>query len=138
MAFSSYNSRISSPATGQSGFLPGDITQISFSGFSAAEIDVTQLTSAAKSYIMGTNDPGTFTVTTMVNAAAANKPPVPVSNGTASSYTVYFGGASTTGLKFIFSAFLTGTALEAAVDGAVQATYTLQITGAVTVSYTAP
>ena len=135
MAFSSYNSRISAPASGAAGFLPGDITQISFSGFSAAEIDVTQLVSSGKVYIMGTNDPGTMTVTTMVNAAAANKPPVPVSNGTAYSYTVYFGGASTTGLKFIMSAFLTGTTLEAAVDGAVMATYTLQITGAVTVSY---
>lgn len=135
MAFSSYNSRISAPASGAAGFLPGDITQISFSGFSAAEIDVTQLTSAGKSYIMGTNDPGTVTVTTMVNAATANKPPVPVSNGAAVSYTVYFGGSGTTGLKFLFSAFLTGTALEAAVDGAVMATYTLQITGAVTVTY---
>jgi len=135
MAISSYNSRITAPASGASGFIPGDITQISFSGFSAAEIDVTALASAGKGYIMGTNDPGTVTVTTMVNAATANKPPVPQSNGTAYSYTVYFGGASTTGLKFIFSAFLTGTTLEAAVDGAVMATYTLQITGAVTVSY---
>ena len=135
MAFSSYNSRITAPATGAAGFLPGDITQISFSGFSAAEIDVTQLVSTAKVYIMGTNDPGTVTVTTMVNAAAANKPPVPISNGTAYAYTVYFGGSALTGLKFVFNAFLTGTTLEAAVDGAVMATYTLQITGTVTVTY---
>jgi hypothetical protein len=135
MAISSYNSRISAPLTGAAGFLPGDITQMTFSGFSAAEIDVTQLVSTSKAYIMGTNDPGTCTVTTMVNAAAANKPPVPQSGGTAYAYTVYFGGTGTSGLKFMFNAFLTGTTLEAAVDGAVAATYTLQITGAVTVSY---
>lgn len=138
MAFSSFNSRITLPASGSNGFIPGEITSISFSGFSAAEIDTTALTSSGKTFVLGTRDPGTVTIVTMANIIAANFPPVPVSGGGTGApyaYTVYFGGASATGLKFMFSAFIISTTMDAAVDSAVGVTYTLQITGAVTISY---
>ena len=135
MAFSSYNSRISLPASGSAGFIPGDITNISFSGFSATEIDTTALSSTGKTFVLGTRDPGTVTITTMCNTGAANLPPVPASGGGAQTYNVYFGGATTTGLKFIFSAYIISTTMDAAVDSAVGVTYTLQINGSVTISY---
>lgn len=141
MAFSSFNSRIMLPLTGNAGFIPGDITNITFSGFSAAEIDVTKLTSAGKEFVLGTRDPGTVTITTMANVSPtsvtpANIPPVPTSGGTAQTYNVYFGGLSgTLGLKFSFSAYIISTTMDAAVDSAVGVTYTLQITGSVVVTY---
>jgi hypothetical protein len=138
MAFSSFNSRISAPGTGANGFIPGDITNISFSGISATEIDVTALTSTGKTFVLGTRDPGTVTITTMANILTANLPPVPVSGGGTGApytYTVYFGGNATTGLKFVFTAFIISTTMDAAVDSAVGVTYTLQITGAITISY---
>ena len=135
MAFSSFNSRITTPASGAAGFIPGDITNISFSGFSATEIDVTALTSTGKTFVLGTRDPGTVTITTMCNTGAANLPPVPASGGATYTYTVFFGGAALTGLKFAFSAYIISTTMDAAVDAAVGVTYTLQITGAVTITY---
>jgi len=141
MAFSSFNSRILAPTIGNPGFIPGDITNISFSGFSAAEIDVTALISTGKAYVLGTRDNGTVTITTMavpslVAATPTQAPPVPASGGTARTYNVYFGGASgTLGLKFVFDAFLISTTMDAAVDAAVGVTYTLQINGIVTVTF---
>ena len=138
MAFSSFNSRITLPASSSNGFIPGEITSISFSGFSAAEIETTALNSAGKSFVLGTRDPGTVTIVTMANLLTANLPPVPTSGGGTGApyaYTIYFGGATTTGLKFMFNAYIISTTMEAAVDSAVGVTYTLQISGGVTISY---
>ena len=140
MPITSYNSRITLPTSGN-GFIPGDIASISFSGFSAAEIDVTALNSAGKKYAMGSRDNGTVTIVTMVNVAAAQKPPVPASAQAPATYQMYLGSVAatpgTSGLGFGFSAFLQSTSFDVAIDGVVQATYVLQITGAVTVTYSA-
>lgn len=140
MPLTSYNSRITAPASGSNGFIPGDIVSITFSGFNASEIDVTQLTSTGKKYAMGQQDNGTCTIVTMVNVAAAQKPIVPASAQPAYTYVMYLGSVTatpaTSGLKFEFSAFLQSTTMDMAVDGVVQATYVLQITGAMTTSGT--
>lgn len=142
MAFSSFNSRITSPTIGQPGFIPGDIMSITFSGFSATEIDVTALASTGKAYVLGTRDPGTVTITTMANtslvaATPTQAPPVPISGGAFRNYTVIFGGTGTIGLTFVFNAYLISTTMDAAVDAAVGVSYTLQIQGSVSVTYSA-
>ena len=138
MPLTSYNSRITSPISGVAGFIPGDIVSISFSGFSASEIDVTALASSGKKYAMGQQDNGTCTIVTMVNPTTAQRPIVPASAEPAYGYIVFLGSVAsppaTSGLKFEFSAFLQSTTMDMAVDGVVQATYVLQITGAMTSS----
>lgn len=125
MAISAFNTTFSVG----SGDIVGEVTSISFSGVSAAEIDVTQLSDTAKKYVMGTMDGGTVEVTCFTTAAA---PVLPTSGDTSPTAFVLRFGA--TGPTVGFSGYVQNTALEAAVDGAVQTTYTLRITGSVTVT----
>jgi hypothetical protein len=133
MPLTSFNSRITAPVTPTNGFIPGDIVSISFSGFSASEIDVTQLTSTGKKYAMGRKDCGTCTIVTNVDPATAAKPRVPGTAEPIYEYTMYLGSvaspAATSGIKFVFDAFLQNTTFDIATDDVVKATYTLQITG---------
>lgn len=127
MAISSYSSTF----TTGGGTIIGEIQSISFSGVSAAEIDVTNLTSTAKAYVLGTMDGGTVDITCFTTNAA---PTLPTSGATSpTSFVVRFGAAAN-GVNVTFSAFVVSTALEASVDGAVQTTYSLRISGAVTVA----
>jgi len=141
MPLTSFNSRITAPVSGNPGFIPGDIVSITFSGFSASEIDVTQLTSSGKKYAMGMRDNGTVVIVTMVNISLAQRPIVPASAQPEYTYEIYMGSVATptpgtSGLKFGFNAFLQNTTFDIAVDSTVQATYTLQITGDMTASGT--
>jgi len=125
MAFSAFNTTF----TTGSGDVVGEVNSISFSGVSTAEIDVTQLSDSAKKYVMGTLDGGTVEVSCFTTAAA----PILPTNADAAptSFVLRFGA---TGPTVTFSAYVQNTALEAAVDGAVQTTYTLRISGAVTIA----
>lgn len=125
MAISAYSTSFTTGA----GEIIGEITSISFSGISAAEIDVTNLTSTAKAYVLGTQDGGTVEITCFTTTSA---PTLPTSGDTtASNFAVRFG---TAGPTVTFSGYIVSTALEASVDGAVQTTYSIRITGATTVS----
>jgi hypothetical protein len=107
----------------------GEVTNISFSGISAAEIDVTNLSSSAKAYVLGTMDGGTVEVTCFTTAAA---PTLPTSgDSSASSFVLRFGASGPT---VTFNGYVQNTAFEAAVDGAVTTTYTIRITGSVSVN----
>lgn len=125
MAISAYSTTFVTGA----GEIVGEITSISFSGVSATEIDVTSLTSTAKAYVLGTQDGGTVEITCFTTNAA---PTLPTSGDTSpTSFSVRFGAAGPT---FAFTGYIVSTALEASVDGAVQTTYSIRITGATTVS----
>ena len=143
MAVAAYNSRFINP-TGDAEYTPttaplkGEIQSISFSGISAAEIDVTFLSSATKQYILGTLDGGTVEVVAFMTNGANLLPTLPTSgNSTPTSMKVIFGNTDSgkDGVTLAFSAYLASTSMEAAVDGAVQVTYTLRISGAVTAAY---
>ena len=133
MPLTSYNSRITAPVATANGGIPGDIVSISFSGFSASEIDVTQLTSTGKKYAMGRKDCGTCTIVTNVDPGSTLKPRVPVTAEPIYEYTMYLGSVAatpgTSGIKFLFDAFLQSATFDIATDDVVKATYTLQITG---------
>jgi hypothetical protein len=136
-AISSVNSKFTTGATE----IKGSITAISFSGLSTAEIDVTDITSTNKTYVMGTLDGGTVEVTVNVDTLAATG--APVSTPTAgdnvpTSFVLRLGGgaASLEVPTFSFSAYIQSVSVEAAVDQQVTATYTLRITGGVTISST--
>jgi len=125
MAISAYNTTFLNGA----GEIIGEITSISFSGVSATEIDVTSLTSTAKAYVLGTQDGGTVEVACFTTNSA---PTLPASGDTTpTSFQVRFGQSGPT---FAFQGYIVSTALEASVDGAVQTTYSIRITGGTTVS----
>jgi hypothetical protein len=143
MAFSAYNSRFINPV-GNAELTPttvpvkGEIQSITFSGISAAEIDVTQLSSAQKQYILGTVDGGTVEVVCFATTGTNLTPTLPTTGAsTPTAMKVIFGNedAGKDGVTLAFSAFVQNTSLEASVDGAVQVTYTLRISGDVVVAY---
>jgi len=143
MAFSAFNTRFINPTTNAeltTTTVPvrGEIQSISFSGFNVAEIDVTQFSNAAKTYLCGTLDGGTVEVVCFMATGANLQPTLPTTGAsTPTDMKVIFGNedAGKDGVTVAFSAFVQNTAMEAAVDGAVQVTYTLRISGAVTVAY---
>jgi hypothetical protein len=130
-AFSAYGSAFT---TGDSE-VTGLITGISFSGIAATEIDVTSLTDAGKTYVLGTSDPGTVEVTCNMERSAAFDLPVS-GDSTPSNFVIRFGpnGAGLAGPSVSFTGYLQSTAIEAAVDQAVTVTYTIRISGSVTVT----
>lgn len=143
MAFSAYNSRFINPTTNATLTslqqpVKGEIQSISFSGITAAEIDVTFLSSTAKAYVLGTADGGTVDVVAFMTAGAATIPTLPTSgNSTPTSMAVAFGNQDS-GADFVkaaFDAYVVNTSMEAAVDSAVQVNYTLRITGPVTLTW---
>lgn len=111
----------------------GIITAISLGGISTAEIDVTALSDTSKAYIMGVRDGGTVEVTVMVDTSAV--PDLPsAGDATPSSFVLRFGPNGGSGPVFTFTAYVQSASVEASVDGAVTATYTLRISGAITVA----
>lgn len=143
MAFSAYNSRFINPTTnatltGANQPVKGEIQSISFSGITAAEIDVTMLTSTAKTYVLGTMDGGTVEVTAFMTGGAGVNPTLPVSGESSPTAMAVAFGNQDNGNDFVkvaFSAYVVNTAMEATVDSAVQVTYTLRISGAVTITW---
>jgi hypothetical protein len=118
------------------GDIIGEVTAISFSGVSAGEIDVSNLSSSSKSYILGTVDGGTVEVT--VNAIDSVPSVLLAGDIVPTVFSIRFGGAgSAVGYTVGFSAFIQSIKSEAGVDQVVKNTYTLQISSAVTTSLSA-
>jgi hypothetical protein len=129
----------------------GDVTGISISGISRAEIDVTALADTSKKYLMGTIDSGTIEVqlnyddddtvganalqpggangTTVETASVAWKIVVPCG---------YNGSGTAQTQPITFNAFQQAFSVEAAVDSQLTASLTLRIDGAVTFGSCAP
>jgi hypothetical protein len=83
-------------------------------------------------------DGGTVEVTAFMTAGTGLNPTLPSSgNSTPTAMKVIFGNADAgkDGVTLAFDGYVQNTAMEAAVDGAVSVTYTIRITGAVTVAY---
>lgn len=113
----------------------GTITAISLGGISTAEIDVTALSSTSKDYVMGTIDGGTVDVT--VNLVAGSTIDLPTAgDAVPTSFKLKFGTHATgaTVPVFTFEAYIQSVSVEAGVDAQVTASYTLRITGAISVA----
>ena len=113
------------------GDILGTITAISMGGISTAEIDVTSLASTFKTYIMGTLDGGTITVSVDLIAGTLVSLPL-AGDSTPTSFSIRFGThAASPNQKplFSFSGYIQNTTVEAAVDSQVKATYTIRVSG---------
>jgi hypothetical protein len=130
-AFSAYGSAFTTGNTEGT----GRITGISFSGIAATEIDVTSLIDTGKTYVLGTSDPGTVEVTCNMERTEAFDLPTS-GDSTPSNFVIRFGptGAGLAGPSVTFTGYLQSTSIEAAVDQAVTVTYTIRISGAVSVT----
>ena len=117
------------------GDIKGTITAISLGGISTAEIDVTSISSSTKEYVMGTMDGGTVDVTVNLDAGVVCS--MPTAGDTSPTAFVLRFGASSLGVAFTFSAYIQSVSVEAGVDAQVTASYTLRISGAITVAVAA-
>lgn len=111
-----------------------EATSISFGGLSAAEIDVTMLSSNWKAFVLGTIDIGTLEVAGFVKTSTAI--PIPSSgSATPQAMCVIFGADTSKGvgdengnLRVDVWAYLVGVSVESAVDAAVSLTLTYRLT----------
>lgn len=116
----------------------GDVTAISLSGISRAEIDVTSLTDAAKVYKMGTVDSGTIEVSFNYDDSLSSYVPLSTSNTSEDWSIVLPSGPNTatppaqTTQTLTFKAFMQSFSIDTGVDAAQTGTLTLRIDGVVT------
>lgn len=132
-------SSVGTKFTTGSGSIIGDITSLSFSGISCAEVDVTTLSSTTKSYVLGTLDGGTVEVgvNLVTGGAGYTSLSTPTAgNATPTNFVIRFGKGNSATTTFVpqltFDAYIQQVSVEAGIDAPVSATYTLRITGAVT------
>lgn len=108
--------------------LKGEITDISMSGVTCAEIETSNLAKTVKSFVLGSRDGGTVTIVTNFN----DTPDMPV----AGNNIPFFGllGFSGGAVSLLFRFYIQSMSVETGIDAVITATYVLQITDNVTIS----
>ena len=127
MALSSYNTTLTIAAV-----TVGEVTNISVGGSSLTEIDITNLTSTDKAYIMGALEAGTLTIDFFApsNYADFKTALVPASgDSTPASFSLEFAAGN---LTASFDGIATNLSISAEQDGAVTASATVKLTSAIT------
>lgn len=127
MALSSYNTTISIGGTSL-----GEVTNISVGGSSLTEIDITNLSSTDKAYVMGALEAGTLTIDFFApaNFADFSASLIPVSgDATVTGFVIDFAGGV---LEASFSGICTNLSISAEQDGAVTASASVKLTTAIT------
>ena len=102
----------------------GELTSIAFSGISCAEIDTSNLSKQVKSYVLGTRDAGTITLTCNFNQA----PDMPVAgSATPILINVFLGDAGASAINIQAYGFLQSMAIETGIDAVISVTYVFQV-----------
>ena len=103
----------------------GELTSIAFSGISCAEIDTSNLSKQVKSYVLGTRDAGTITLTCNFNQA----PDMPVAgSATPILINVALGDANSGSyINVVCYGFLQSMAIETGIDAVISVTYVFQV-----------
>ena len=116
------------------GSIVGQVVAINGPSGSAGKIDVTNLGSTAKEFIMGLRDEGDISLDIIYDAADAGHVTLFADRGTRTQRTWGFklGDASSNFVKG--HGYCTGFAFTGAVDDAIKATVTIALTGAVFIS----
>ena len=124
MPLSSVGSTIT---VGGSGLI-GEITDISMSGVTCAEIETSNLSKTVKSFVLGSRDGGTVTIVT--NFTGAPDMPVAGNNVPFFGNLAFSGGSISVQFKF----YIQSMSVETGIDAVITATYVLQITDNVTIT----
>lgn len=113
-----------------------NITTISLSGPEAGEIDVTDLSSTAKEFLQGLEDPGTCTINGFYNSQNTQHQAMrdAIGGSTTSRYRITLSN----GAQIEFDALVQNMPLDIAVDGAVEMSMTLKISGDITWTAASP
>ena len=102
----------------------GELTSIAFSGISCAEIDTSNLSKQVKSYVLGTRDAGTITLTCNFDQA----PDMPVAgNATPILINVFLGDSGASHINIQAYGFLQSMAIETGIDAVISVTYVFQV-----------
>lgn len=114
----------------------GGIVDFSGPGGQANEIDITNINSSAKEYIIGLKDEGDFTMNLVVDTSNAGQTAIRADRDTRTKRkaVVQFNDSTVelNKTKAIFDAYVKGFSITGSVDDAVRATATLRIAGPVT------
>jgi len=127
MALSAYSTSLT-----VNGNTIGEVTNISVGGSSLTEIDITNLTSTDKSYIMGALEAGTLTIDFFApaNWSGFDSNILPASgDSVAAAFVITFAGGS---LDASFNGICTNLSISAEQDGAVTASASVKLTTAIT------
>jgi len=107
-----------------------NIQSFNLSGVEANDIDVTDLSSTGKEFLQGLEDPGSVDITGFYDSANTSHQAIrdAVGGSTVTNYRVTLSDSST----ITFAALVQSFALDIAVDGAVELSATLKISGGIT------
>lgn len=107
-----------------------NINTISLSGVVAGEIEVTDLSSTAKEFLQGLEDPGSVTINGFYDYSNTQQSTMrdAVGGSTSSNYRITLSDSHTIDFAALVSSFQ----MNVAVDGAVEMVMELKITGAIT------
>jgi hypothetical protein len=128
------NTSASTAGTTVGGALIGQVVAFNGPSGSAAKVDVTNLASTGKEYLMGLRDEGDISMDVIYDPADVGHAQMFADRGsrTKRGWIIKVStGGSTSGQKLGGQGFCTGFAVSGAVDDAVKATITIAITGAV-------
>ena len=110
----------------------GEITSLSFDGFSVSTVDSTNIQGTTKTFLPGIITPGTISCD--VNSNGADTGQVGVKAAVTARTSNAFAIALADGSSVSGSAIVTGYSLKAAVDGIITASISLQCTGSITIT----
>jgi hypothetical protein len=146
MAYAAQNTTLQVQLPNTSYASLGDVTSISVNGISVAELDTSSLGTTSKTAAVGIRENGTISLSIYMFESVGGvttdaqyylRPVLYKSGGDlvdAASWRLLFGGDTTgsAATYVTFSAYVTSLNVSAAVDGIVQASVTLRITGSLT------
>jgi len=110
----------------------GEVTSLSFDGFSVSTVDSTNIQGTTKTFLPGIITPGTISCDVNSNGADTGQDGVKaaVTARTSNAFAIALAdGSSVSG-----NAIVTGYSIKAAVDGIITASISLQCTGAITIT----
>ena len=118
----------------------GVITSAGMDSIQAATIDTTGLGDTSKNYVLGTRESGnvTLAINVISQTVTAEYMAMPKSGQSSTNATTFILSMGTVvgSPKFTFNAYIVKVSIGAEVDKQVTATYTLRITGAITIAVT--
>jgi predicted secreted protein len=110
----------------------GEVTNLSFDGFSVSTVESTSIASAYKTFLPGVITPGTISCDVYSNGADNGQDGVKaaVTARTSNAFAIAFSdGSSVSG-----TAIVTGYSIKAATDSIITASISLQCTGTITIT----
>ena len=112
--------------------LVGEVTSLSYDGFSVSAVESTIISSTTKAFLPGVISPGTISCDVNSNGADTGQDAIKAAITARTSNT--FAIASSDGSTISGNAIVTGYSIKASTDAIITASISLQCTGAITIT----